>query len=448
MDIKFKDFYELLSKAWHRPSTLLISIVFSVLLLGWYFAGVDVKNIELIEIYLIGFSVAIIIAIWFLTVRIWPVRSDKIGILMALALENEDQEKIIGEDFLTTFEKLLREGGETEDLVVKKISSWQAKKLLTINDVSIMMNRINCVVSIYGRGRIRPIDGKDFHILELNSVITHKPIPKLISQKLANDISGIYPTQLEIPIKDFRTLQDLSIYTNLSARYMVGVTLLINKKIVRAQSFLEDLYSRIPHINDVYLNKLRILSSRRLREALSFSAITCYADYKKTKKKPLLDTTEQLCKRILQLDKNDFTGNNLTAIVKFLRDRDTQGAKRLIKKLKGFPGPTWKMSMAFLLAYEGDLRNSKSYYFSAFSSSDSQGVFIESEEFIQEIYDEDGKVELLFVLGFINYHYKKDYILSIEYFNQFIEANPAKFQDEIKESKGYIKKIQSDSDVV
>ncbi|MDP9212322.1 MAG: hypothetical protein M3N59_03535, partial [bacterium] len=113
----------------------------------------------------------------------------------------------------------------------------------------------------------------------------------------------------------------------------------------------------------------------------------------------------------------------LKAAVEFAKTKDANIARQSIARVRGNPTDhTWRLSHAFLHAYEGHLGNAEGEYERAFENQVAPQAILESETFIQDLLEEEpSKAELWFCLGIINEVGKKDRKLAKESYSKFLD---------------------------
>jgi hypothetical protein len=146
--------------------------------------------------------------------------------------------------------------------------------------------------------------------------------------------------------------------------------------------------------------------------------------YHMKRSKSLLVQVKPICERLLQRNPDHYSAKLQLAIVHFMLSRDVERARALLNSCKGTQDATYRYSLAFLLAYEGDLKASHEEYRAAFRAKclpNSENVPLQTEEFIHIIIQEEPeKRYLLFCTGLINYNVKQDYVAAKNDFEQFL----------------------------
>jgi hypothetical protein len=82
---------------------------------------------------------------------------------------------------------------------------------------------------IYGRGRERKIEGKNHFVLNLEGIVSHKPIPLEISKKLSMEFSELLPRRPAIAEEnDLFSFDVFSNWVNLVSQCIVGIVSLLS----------------------------------------------------------------------------------------------------------------------------------------------------------------------------------------------------------------------------
>jgi hypothetical protein len=133
---------------------------------------------------------------------------------------------------------------------------------------------------------------------------------------------------------------------------------------------------------------------------------------------------------------NDAT-RNIIAIVDFYRSRTTKGARKIYERIpKKNRDAIWHLNMAFLSAYDHDLRAATRHYRKASQAgiphANNDVTVGQIEHFLLwQLDKEPNLIEMHFCLGFVNMHLKGDVERARMDFEEFLAVCPAeKYNDE------------------
>ncbi|MBU1160924.1 MAG: hypothetical protein KKF96_00080, partial [Proteobacteria bacterium] len=117
----------------------------------------------------------------------------------------------------------------------------------------------------------------------------------------------------------------------------------------------------------------------------------------------------------------------LSAIHAFLKHRDIERAVSILKGSKNQNYPEWYLSMAFLCAYEGNLKVAIRSYRRAALFEIQSATLSQIEDFICWVLEkEPDKYQLHYCLGFFNWKIKGDNIQAREDFEIFLNSKGSK----------------------
>jgi hypothetical protein len=148
-------------------------------------------------------------------------------------------------------------------------------------------------------------------------------------------------------------------------------------------------------------------------------------DYAIRRSNSSLNQLDDISKKLLARNPGDYGALLSKAMCDFVIRRDVTAAKECIKGCEKQADTTWRYSLAFLVAYGGDLRASHDEYRRAFKGPVNDiTVPIQCEEFIHMLLaKEPEKTHLLFCTALINYNAKQDFIAAKRDFEQFLASS-------------------------
>jgi len=161
-------------------------------------------------------------------------KKGKVGIVIAIFSENEKERKMLKADFVSKLKNDFQQEGilNSEIIFLKNHFSGQIKesgnprkKLDKINE------KIKAHLYIWGDIKKRPDgDEGEKYFLTIQYYVVHKPITQDFSNKLANDFSKAFLSQIEfLENKSFKELKASAAKINLAIKYIVGIAAFVSQ---------------------------------------------------------------------------------------------------------------------------------------------------------------------------------------------------------------------------
>ena len=417
-----KTLFDLAQRNWHKPIGLILTIagviLFEILLLN------SIKASGIIAIIVYSITVFFSIIVWLYSNRIPKTPKNKFGFVVCIQCSDEEEEKVIREDFVTTLRKLLKGGilGHTFHFI--EIPKHISQSINDIDDAYTLKSRTKSHFLIFGRVRLRVLDGKECHIIELDGIVSHKPLTKEISDQIAKEFGELFPRRLQIPTEnDLLYLNFTSDWTECVAKYIIGIASACSADINYAEHLYRDVEKKLESIKTDF----PIFAKLKERLPIRFSEIYI------ARAKAHLNTWRQkqdreaLSQFIFNLNKisddlaDIYEVLLLRGIEAFLDGRRIKDAIERTKKCKRYDDPIWHFNLAFLRAYENDLKKSIRQYRICANYDLSPVTLSEVEDFIVWILEEEPeKYQYHYCLGFFNWKIKGDLHQSVSDFEEFL----------------------------
>ena len=239
MDEFFKYIFELIRTRWHRRSTIVILLLFLTTALLGYFSNIDIGKISLIEIAIIVLALVAATFIWLITNRLPRNPKDKIGFGISIVYENRDQQKQIATDFIDTLRNLLQQSKlkyHFEFIVFREHISEK----INLETAPEYMKKARLHFLVFSRVRTRQIKGTPHHVLDLEGLVTHKPIQSKIHKKFEKEFSDLFPKKLIIASEgDIFSFEFTAQWVNVVSRYIMGIASLLSGDYEYSRELLE-----------------------------------------------------------------------------------------------------------------------------------------------------------------------------------------------------------------
>jgi len=451
------DIINFLHKGWEKRSIILI-LLLSILLIGLYNCSsyVNIKGNTIKEIFpdcipirniLIIYCIIelVILAIWYFTRKLPKIKKNQIGVVFAIISENDKLKRIIKNDYINEIRKLIRNRTQ-KDIKVVSLSEYHSQKILKkTENAKKYRSLINANLIICGKFEIRE---NNKYLLDIKNVnVGHAEIDVNISIVFGREMAEVIPQKNIISIEnELIGFQICSNFFGISAQYILGIASYLSGKIQEALEFHNTLLPIVQSYNSTTANEVKMLnkitSSTKhfvIEESLFFCRFFYSVEKNLEKLKLHLDIIEKI-------DSNNYPYLLFSAIYHFLWNRNISKSLELIEEAKNSRDFTWAYSKAFLIAYNGDLTEAYRIYKRAFNKFTYSSAFLQSEEFMMEVFEEEpDKIQLLYCMGLINYFKKEDHIIALEYFEKFKEESVSKnlFKDYLVYVEKYIQEIKS-----
>jgi len=417
-----------ISQRWHNSETPIVLAVLIPGLIYALFKYTDIASLSVRQILAIILPTIIVLTYWVISNR--PPRAPKgmVGFIVAISAEDDTEMQRLKADFIDNLTNLLSTEEMTYPFKVIVYPPYLAEKITAVDDASTALRKSRARFILYGKGKIRTISGKEQHCLNLEGVVRHGKIPNVTQQKFSKEFIELLPRRLLFEKdNDLFSFQITSELADIVSRYIIGIASLVSGELEYAESLFLGIKKRISnvvsHFPAIITIKQRI--PLRLIDVHTAWAIWHFNNWRANRNKEMLSKAEEHIDTIIQIsgDINYFAELSKAICCMVLR-RDVNAARKHIRLCRKIKDATWRYSDAFLSAYEGKLKDSYNKYRGAFKNKCEDSVPVQSEEFIQEIIEEEPhRKDLHFCLGLINYYAKEDYRQAKRDFEIFSSEN-------------------------
>lgn len=376
--------------------------------------------------------------VWLVTNRMPRTPRGKVGIVLAIAPEDQDEARRLEADFTSTLRTLLTAPHHPGNFALVVVPRHLAFKIVDDRAGLNCLRRTRGSFLIYGLARRRLIDNKETHYLTCNGLVCHAPAPTPVLTDLAEDFGSILPRRLVIPREsDVFGFEASSALIDIAARYVIAQAAFISGFVKYAEELFLDVERRvllsgrgalavgsIPQKVPKRLAALYEVWSRHLAE-----------EHFRTRNPEIVVLSECIADKLLDRVPGHYGALLQKAICHFLLRRDVAAAKLVLRRCRRMRDGAWRYSRAFLLAYEGNMAAAIREYGRAFRAPlSSITVPIQCEEFIQLVFEEEPeKIQLLLCMGLINMRAKRDPHTARRDFEDFLRR--ASCVDRVEERK-------------
>jgi hypothetical protein len=392
MEKAFEIGLALTKKYWRRRATgvLLPLAIFAFLIRTLWPEDSAFGSISWLTWLTAGAVAAAAAGVWIYTNRTPRNRRGHIGFLVAIACESDVQERKLRADFIDELRRYLSVDEQATKFHLIVYPRGLSEEIVSIKQALRYQAKSRAHFMIWGRVRERSMPGgKKALFLDLEGSVVHGPISRPAQQDIQSEFNTVLPRRVVVPDEgSVFHFEAASEWMDVAARYIVGRAALAAGDIRYAETLLLSVEER--------LNKAesRNKALRQVRQKLPGILVALYLawathlgdEYTRTRDSKYLRELEPITDKLLARDSNNYNGLLLKAIVVFVVGRNSDAAKRLVRKAGKSKDATWRYSLAFLYAYEGDLARAVEEYHRAFrAKSLDQTIAVQSEEFIQGV---------------------------------------------------------------
>lgn len=421
-------FLELLQKYWHKHLGLLIAEIIGITLITTILATISSTNI-LSNIISYAIVTLGILFLWLYSNRCPKTKKGKVGFAICINCSNEEEREKIREDFIITLKNLIKRGKIGETFEVITIPDHISEKIIDNESAQLLRQKCRAHFFLYGRVRLREINKKKFHVIDLDGIVKHRLIPKEISQIISNEFAELLPRQIQIATEnDLLTFNFTSELTAVIAKYIIGIAASVSGDLNYAESLFNDIANRINSFqtNFPVIVKIKQRTPLRLAEINEVRASIAHRSWTKNHETVSLENMEESLSKIKTPHLDRYRVRLLNSILIFLKNRDVNKALSILSKCKKDKDQTWRFNLAFLHAYKGELYKAIRQYKALANPQNPEikvDVLSQIEDFICWVLEkEPQKYQLYYCLGFINWKIKGDTIQAIKDFEKFLSS--------------------------
>lgn len=378
----------------------------------------------------LGLTAIVLVAVltlgtWAATNRLPRIPRDKLGIVLALASDDDAHDRQVRVDFVRNLRSLLERDPDGANFALAVLPRHLSAEIETSAGADKYLRKLRGHFMLYGRVTKRRFRGQDVHVLNFDGLVRHARIPLRASQSLAGEFRSVIPQKVIVPTDaDFFAFEATSQLTDIAARYIIGLAALLSGALAYSERLLlmveqgiQSGFAAHPPLREVgqrLPEHLKVLYERWLGYLTDRFTMTGDVQY--------VQQADEVVQKLLRRDPRNVGAHLMQAICEFLLRGDIPAAKRATMKARMASDTTWRYNMAFLEAYEGNLDMAETWYEDAFKGRLlNVTVPVQCEGFIQSVLEkEPDKAQLHYCSGLINYSAKKDWVGAIRDFDAFL----------------------------
>jgi|GEM_PF-3070278 tetratricopeptide (TPR) repeat protein len=377
-------------------------------------------------------------------------KKNKIGIIIAIDTEKKKEKQRLHKDLIEKIRNYFENTQLSPLFTVLALPQKHAKRIKNAKEAERYLRFMKGNLIVYGTICERKYQGKDHYFFNLNGVVIHKLIPLETSRKLGQEFGELMPSKWSFDsgneLFGFQITQE---WLDFVTKYIIGISFLVSNKYDDAEqiflSLAREIYSMASAVPALLEIKKRL--PFRLLEIADIQTQILYSRYVNSRDNVFIGSMKKYLDIFKRYEPNYYRARLLNSIYLFLIHRDIKGAMKELRGVKMPLDTTWRYNLAFLLAYQGNLKQAKRQYDKAFEGFTSSNAINDTEVFMSDIMGkEKDKYCLLFLRGYLNLKGKGDMALAKQDFENFIKiAEPTKYAEEIRIAGIYVEQIEKGS---
>lgn len=439
------------SERWYSRTGLVAAIAAVVAFGVILSSGIAFSAIEPLEWALIGFAIAAVCGVWFVT-RIPRARRGRVGFGVAIEFETPEHEKQIRADLIVALRDLLNGSHLRHQFQFIEFSQAVAKRVTDDAIARWLLRKAHAHFLIYGRARLRGSGAEQSHVLDLKWAVRHTPISPEHSVQFAREANQVFPKRMILGADGHMIVCEAAArHVDAVARYVIGTAAAISGDLQYAEQLLLDAEAKLVRYVETTKGAapLTMLLGRvrsRISELYVHWISLAHRNYLRSRDRHELIRAEGFVSKLRLYDPDNYSARLEAAICAFVLRRDIAGARREIEACRGNADATWRYSEAFLNAYEGDLDGAyRTYQRAIVAATNDASTLNQVEEFIQRVIDEESdRGYLYYCLGYLNYRAKGDLEAAEADLTRFVEqADATRFAKHIGIARRWLEEIDA-----
>jgi tetratricopeptide (TPR) repeat protein len=370
---------------------------------------------------------------------------NKIGILIAIKTEQDDEKKRVENDLINALNNFLNSKNLTGAFNIIVLGKSDASKIDNTNWSEILVKKKAHLI-IYGMVTKRSNKGINSYSLKLEAGVVHKPIPVVLSRLLSNEFAQLFPRERYFPVDDeLLGFEVTTEWLGLSVEYMIGVAFYVSGNFGPAFLIFNDLQEKLNNISkskdvEAIIQLKAKVPGRLVESSLSICAFL-YNLYSYKRDKNLISEAKIFLNVIEHYSPREKRMKGLESIYYVLVEEDID---RALKAQKEAQDEIKSYNLGFLYFMKDQISEGIRMYQKAFKREIPLKTLIELEAFIQEYINKyPDKTQLYFASAIVNYKGKGDLKLAIEDFKKFIKlaGDEEKYSELVRLSKTYVQEL-------
>jgi tetratricopeptide (TPR) repeat protein len=438
-------------KNWRRPFGLVVSILFSIVILVSIFLTVKFESFRLWQWAVLAVVPIVLSVIWWTTTRLPRVPKGQIGFAVAIRAENQNQAKKLKADFIKRLREMVGTWTTSGPVCFLDLGESPVESLIEHPETypRQIHSQTKCHFLVWGDAKERDIDGPK-HVLELEGSVTHAPVTQDTGARISEEFRDLFPRRVQLAKeKDLFSFQFTAEWIDAVAQYLIGIASYVSGDMNYAESVFLRLYQKLhakAPSNLPQIAKIRTRLPSRIAEVYKAKLGALSHKHRLKRSRELLVESEVVMTELEKWEPSYYGLHLNRAICHFELRRDVASAFASLKKCEQIEDGTWLWSKAFLEVYTGKLDDAYRTYQKAFAvRTNDETVPIQCEEFVNLVLDEEPeKGQLYYSLGLINLRGKRDLVAArrdLVQFLDWIEKANAQYPHQVAAARKWIAEI-------
>lgn len=450
-----KKLFEVANSHWPFRTGLLSALAIVFITLAFLFSAIDFSKVPLFGWIFICFMLLITVCFWWKT-RLPRVPKNKVGIGLALSIEDDAGSKVALTDFQYKLRELLQGSKLRHEFEFVEIPQSIAETIKNAEIAQSIAQKANLSFLLFGRIFTRASAGNTAHHIDLHGYIRHVPIDEALSIRFGQEFRSALPVRYKfssdhgLPACEFAAQ-----HVDAATKYMIGIAASFCGDFIYA----EELFLNAETLLKQYIQQSQASPLLSLLEKVQFRIKELYKQwiayecqsYTMHRNIDALTRCEPLIQKLNQRDGGDPFTHGAAAVCAFVLHQDISKTKQEIDACKGRKNAVYWYNKAFIDAFEGNLDECYKSYSKAFNEPLLDPTIPnQCEEFIQiALENNPDKPWLYFCLGLINYRAKEDLISARRDFESFLtKVDTEKYPRQSKVAKEWLNEMTKSNSLV
>lgn len=355
-------------------------------------------------------------------------KKGKIGIIIAVDAEDVESEKRLQNDLLIPLKQYFSTKDNQSIFWIVDLPIRENKKIKDFQTSLKYLEKTKSHYAIYGNLRKRMHDGKVNYVFNLDGSVRHAPVPMFQSNILSNDFRAKLPKIWNFPqdqeLFGFEVAADL--ITNVT-KYIIGVAAYLSGDYSLAFKLYADLSRELKETENPQLLEIKKSIPKRMVEVSNSILFWLYVSFNTTRDRSFIKRAEQFIPVLEIYDPGNYQFRVFKSLYLFLIKGDVRGSIKILKKTKNPSNDVYLFNMAFLYAYDQDLKKAKKCYDKISLARIPPNILAEVEVFMSEVIEkEENNTGLYFARGYLNFKFKQDLALARVDLEKFVSGMKGK----------------------
>ena len=420
--IDIKTYLEIVKNKFHAIWAFLLMLVATLLL----FSLIDPLFSSLGLYRYIAYGITLIAEFTFWAFFRWRLprnEKDKVGVVVGLFCRDEKEQNELKDDFISKIRKNFQDEKLLKTFHLIFLKNHFAEKVINSSEPAEYIKEINKKIRahyfVWGEVKKKK-DGDEKYFFDLNGYVVHRPIPKEVSQSIAEDFSKILPKKIEfvekIQLKGFEISAD---FVYLSIKYIVGVAAFVSGDLFLSERLHRNLYQQFNGFRPLpdHLRDIRTKSFNFFIDEKYLIAYYCHQEGKESK------LVRENIDFVLKHISNHYSALLLASQLDFLDGNVDESIKKVCRARDCSKGNTvWQYNLAFLYfwndQFDKALKVCKQIKQHSFEGE--AKIVEEVMRFnLEQLKKYPEKVQLYFWIGYLTYWKLDDLVNALTYFEAY-----------------------------